>query len=298
MEVSGIFADLDKTLSLYKIDKEVCESIASYAKEGLKLLDKYVKEMYQWMPEVEEFKTLFSRQSTVDRVKKKQIEYWQEFFAAKIDDEYIQSRFHVGLTHAKINLPLSSYTSAVCWGMGWWQEQLAATDKSDNEKMAISKAMNTLILLDAAITCTAYSDATNQLIEEQSQTLMELSTPTIQLWDDVLVLPIVGVLDSQRAQGMMDELLKRVAATSSKVAIVDIVGVPNVDSSVANHLIKIVKATRLLGCSCILSGISPMVAQSLVQVGVELDNVTTTSNLQNAFKVGMELIDIEIKAKR
>ncbi len=131
-------------------------------------------------------------------------------------------------------------------------------------------------------------------LKEQSRTILEISTPVIQLWDRILVLPIVGVVDSYRAQQMMDTMLNKLKETSSKIIILDIQGVATVDTAVANHLIKIAKATRLMGCKCIISGISPSVAQTLVTLGVELGTILTHSNLQEALGGAFSILDLEV----
>ncbi len=119
-------------------------------------------------------------------------------------------------------------------------------------------------------------------LKEQSRTIMEISTPAIKLWDRIVILPVVGVVDSLRAQQMMTTMLKKIMETSAKVIILDIQGVAAVDTAVANHLIKIAKATKLMGCRCIISGISPAVAETLVQLGIELFEISTNSTLQDA----------------
>lgn len=119
-------------------------------------------------------------------------------------------------------------------------------------------------------------------LKEQSRTIMEISTPAIKLWDRIIVLPVVGVVDSLRAQQMMHTMLEKIMETASKVIILDIQGVAAVDTAVANHLIKIAKATRLMGCRCLISGISPAVAETLVELGIELGDITTCSTLQDA----------------
>ena len=123
-----------------------------------------------------------------------------------------------------------------------------------------------------------------QRLLEQSRTIREMSTPAIKLWEGIVVLPVVGVVDSQRAQQMMETMLEKIAETSSRVIIMDIQGVAAVDTAVANHLIKITKATKLMGCECIISGISSAVAQTLVQLGIGLDAVRTTATLKDALQ--------------
>jgi rsbT co-antagonist protein RsbR len=137
-----------------------------------------------------------------------------------------------------------------------------------------------------------------QKLREQSRTIMEISTPAIKLWDRIVILPVVGVVDSLRAQQMMDTMLKKITETSSKVIILDIQGVAAVDTAVANHLIKIAKATKLMGCRCIISGISPAVAQSLVQLGIDLGTVITNSTLQDALADAFTILNLEVTGQK
>lgn len=115
------------------------------------------------------------------------------------------------------------------------------------------------------------------------------------LWNDILMVSVVGVLDSSMAQQIMDSILRKIAETESKTVIFDILGVTVVDTAVANHLIKITQATKLMGCECIISGISPEVAQTLVDLGVELGDVTTVATLRNALQHAFEGIGLEVR---
>jgi len=135
-------------------------------------------------------------------------------------------------------------------------------------------------------------------LREQSRTIMEISTPAIRLWDRIVVLPVVGVVDSMRAQQMMEAMLGKITETSSKVIILDIQGVAAVDTAVANHLIKITKATRLMGCRCIISGISSAVAQTLVHLGIDMGDVATNSTLQDALADAFALLNLEVTKKK
>jgi rsbT co-antagonist protein RsbR len=137
-----------------------------------------------------------------------------------------------------------------------------------------------------------------QKLKEQSKTIMEISTPAIKLWDRIVILPVVGVVDSLRAQQMMNSMLKKIMETSSKVIILDIQGVAAVDTAVANHLIKIAKATKLMGCRCIISGISPAVAETLVQLGIDLGEVATNSTLQDALADAFALVNLGVVSKK
>ncbi|MBN2379331.1 STAS domain-containing protein [candidate division WOR-3 bacterium] len=122
------------------------------------------------------------------------------------------------------------------------------------------------------------------LIEKQREAIEELSTPIIKIWDQVLVLPLIGALDTRRSQKLTENLLTEISGTQSKVAIMDITGVPTVDSAVANHILKTVASVKLLGAECIITGIRPDVAQTIVHLGVDLTDVETLSNLSEGLK--------------
>jgi len=132
-------------------------------------------------------------------------------------------------------------------------------------------------------------------LKEQSRTIQEISTPAISLWEGIVVLPVVGVVDSMRAQQMMNTMLAKIKETSSRIIILDIQGVAAVDTAVANHLIKITKATKLMGCRCIISGISPAVAEALVQLGIDLGDVATNSTLKDALGDAFSLLHIDVR---
>lgn len=134
-------------------------------------------------------------------------------------------------------------------------------------------------------------------VREQSRTIREMSTPTIKLWEGVLVLPVVGIVDSMRAQHMMDSMLNKIMETYSKIIIMDIHGVAAVDTAVANHIIKITKATKLMGCECILSGITPAVAQTIIQLGIDMESINTKSTLSDALSEAFTILNLEVKNK-
>lgn len=132
-------------------------------------------------------------------------------------------------------------------------------------------------------------------LQEQSKTIMEISTPAISLWEGIIVLPLVGIVDSFRAQQMMHAMLSKIKETSAKIIILDIQGVAAVDTAVANHLIKITKATKLMGCKCLISGISPAVAETIVQLGIDLGDVDTSSTLRDALGDAFSLLNYDVK---
>jgi rsbT co-antagonist protein RsbR len=146
------------------------------------------------------------------------------------------------------------------------------------------------LLLDklGLYTTEVYLKGREELIRRQQHEMLELSTPVVQLWDGVLALPLIGTLDSARTQIVMENLLHRIVETGAAIAIIDITGVPTVDTLVAQHLLKTVAAARLMGADCIISGIRPQIAQTIVHLGVELSSVITKATLADAFKIALQ----------
>ena len=140
----------------------------------------------------------------------------------------------------------------------------------------------------ALVTTETFMAAREELISRQQQELLELSTPVVKLWDGILALPIIGTLDSARTQVVMENLLQTVVATNSKFAIIDITGVPTVDTLVAQHLLKTITAARLMGAECIISGVRPQIAQTIVHLGINLEDVITKAKLSDAFALALQ----------
>jgi rsbT co-antagonist protein RsbR len=139
-----------------------------------------------------------------------------------------------------------------------------------------------------------YQKGREDVIARQQQELLELSTPVVQLWRGVLALPLIGTLDSARTQVVMESLLQAIVETGSSIAIIDITGVPVVDTLVAQHLLKTVAAARLMGADCIISGIRPQIAQTIVHLGVEINDVLTKATLADAFAVALSRVGLGV----
>lgn len=141
-------------------------------------------------------------------------------------------------------------------------------------------------------TIRTFQKSREEVIKRQQEELLELSTPVVKLWDGVLALPMIGTLDSQRTQVVMEALLQRIVDTGSEIAIIDITGVPTVDTLVAQHLLKTVTAIRLMGADCIISGVRPQIAQTIVHLGLDLQGVVTKANLADALKLALSRLGL------
>jgi len=159
------------------------------------------------------------------------------------------------------------------------------------ESVKINRIMDNLSI----ITFETFIKGREEVILRQTDEISEISTPVIRVWDGILALPIIGTLDSSRTQIVMENLLQEIVATGSGIAILDISGVPAVDSLVAQHLIKTVSATRLMGAECIISGIRPEIAQTVVHLGIDLSNIITKASLASALAYAFKSLRLEVK---
>jgi len=160
--------------------------------------------------------------------------------------------------------------------------------------IALSRIMDNL----AIHTFETFIKGREDVILRQTDEISEISTPVIKVWDGILALPIIGTLDSARTQTVLENLLEKIVETESSIAILDISGVPAVDSLVAQHLLKAVSATRLMGADCIISGIRPEIAQTIVHLGIDLSQIVTKATLASALKHALRITNIELKANQ
>jgi rsbT co-antagonist protein RsbR len=159
------------------------------------------------------------------------------------------------------------------------------------ESLKISNSIDSLTIFSFE----TFIKGREEVILRQTDEIAEISTPVIQVWDGILALPIIGTLDSARTQVVMESLLSKVVETGSEITILDISGVPAVDSLVAQHLIKTVSATRLMGAECIISGIRPEIAQTIVHLGIDLSGIITKASLASALKYAFSVLRIEVR---
>ncbi len=136
-----------------------------------------------------------------------------------------------------------------------------------------------------------------ELVRRQAQEILAIATPVVQIWEGVVAVPLIGTLDSQRTQQVMENLLQRIVDTRSSVALVDITGVPGVDTQTARHLIETITAVRLLGAQVVLTGIRPAIAQTLVHLGIDLSGIVTRSSLATGLQVALDILNLQVVGK-
>lgn len=215
---------------------------------------------------------------------------WDEL--RQLLSEISQSRARQGSTPSETALFIFSLKQSLFTRL---RTELAQTPEQLAEATwTISSLLDQLGLFTIEI----FQKSRDQIIARQQQELLELSTPVVKLWQNILALPLIGTLDSARTQVVMENLLQKIVDTGAAIAIIDITGVPTVDTLVAQHLLKTIAAARLMGADCIISGIRPQIAQTIVHLGVNLEDVITKATLADAFLVALERTGASISSTK
>lgn len=277
-------------LRLYRILDSDLALIREFGEEVSSHMEEIVKTWYEWLETLPEYQEFFSDPETLERVQRLQAGYWDGFMAAAIDDTYVHRRELIGEAHARIGLPLDTYFAGMNRFLELFSDFVRNSD-IENEKRAVTvDAVAKLLHLDTAIVVETYNQLIEQTLTAQARSLMEMSTPVTQIWEGLLFLPIVGIIDSKRSRDVMNAALSKISETQARFFILDISGVGVVDTAVANHLIKITRATKLMGCETTISGVSPSIAQTIVDLGIDVGEVRTTATMRDALHDAVNLL--------
>jgi rsbT co-antagonist protein RsbR len=295
---SAGLSDAKTIIARMGLDDATIATVRAMGEWVIPQLDSVIDLFYEWMAKQPEWDVFFRNPDKVQYAQQRQREHWVDLFSAHgFDDAYVQRRVLVGQVHARIGLSLAAYFAGVETSFQIFSAHVHRPDGSPatpEEVRAFAKVLH----IDALLVIEAYNAVTQKKIADQAEALMEMSTPVAELWESVLLLPVVGVVDSARAEEIMSAVLRHIADARARVLIIDISGVPVVDTAVADHLIKVTRATRLMGCKTILSGLSPRVAQTIVDLGIDTSSLETTATLRDATarayrQVGLQLVSSE-----
>jgi rsbT co-antagonist protein RsbR len=255
-----------------------------------------VEALYRLILGHAESRAFFTDESMVAHVKKMQREYFMGLFAGRCDQAYVEDRLRVGAAHERIGLAPKWYIGAYSRYLRIVLDQLMA-DLAPAEAQAAMHSITKLVAFDMALAIDTYNAAYLDTLARQQAAIRELSTPVIRVYERVLLLPVVGTVDSHRAEQIMEQLLLRVVEEQARVVIVDIAGVPVVDTRVADHLIKTTAAVRLLGAETVLTGISAHVARTIVQLGVDITGMHTLTRLADGIELALGVVGREVREK-
>ncbi len=288
-------ADLDSLKHMLKIDETTVAAVQRYGQIMDSKMPELIEQFYLWMSDTEFFSRFFAEERKIARVKQALESYWRELFICNLDQNYFDSRRSLGELHAHIGLPVTAYFAAMDVSLSLILNDCYDGSLSDSDYHQCQMAVMKICHLDTTIVIETYNQIVARRISNQTASLVAMSTPVTVLWDEILLLPIVGIIDSSRAHEIMESSLSTISRTSAKVFIFDISGVSVVDTEVANHLMKIIRAAELMGCMCITSGLSASIAQTIVELGIDTSRMTTTANLRNAVELAFVKVGVHIE---
>lgn len=252
--------------------------------------DGIVEEFYALLLSHPETLSFFGDEATIRRVKRTQREYFLGLFAGRCDMAYVEDRLRVGAAHERIGLSPKWYLGAYRRYLQLILDQLFVHVTDPESRRIAFQSIEKIVFFDVALAIDTYIAANLEALGRQQAAIRELSTPVIRVYDRVLLLPLVGAIDSHRAHQVMESVLLHIVEAQAKCIIIDIAGVPVVDTRVADHLLKTTAAVRLLGAQTILTGITAQVARTMVQLGVDVSSMHTVSRLSDGIELALGLV--------
>ncbi len=289
-------ADLRSRRAFFELRDEDLARLATLRPFAEKHTDAIVDAFYELLLGHPETRRFFADDATIRRVKHAQREYFLGLFQGKCDLAYVEDRLRVGAAHERIGLAPRWYLGAYRRYLQLMHDRLFA-DLPEAEARAGFDSVQRLVFFDIALAVDTYIAANLDAVGRHQAAIRELSTPVIRVHDRILLLPLVGAIDSVRAQQVMDTVLLRVVEEKAKCIIIDIAGVPVVDTKVADNLVKTTASVRLLGAQTILTGISAQVARTMVQLGVDISAMHTLSNLSEGIELALDIVGKGITSK-
>lgn len=259
-------------------------------------MDDVVEDFYRLILSHPEARRFFPDDETIRRVKRLQRDYFLQLFDGVCDLAYVENRLRVGSAHERIGMAPRWYIGAYRHYLAILLERITADVEDPVEARAAYQSMLRLVGFDMSLAIDAYIAANLETLGRHQAAIRELSTPVIKVHDHILLLPLVGAIDSERAQQIMEAVLLRVIAEKARAIIIDIAGVPVVDTRVADHLLKTTAAVRLVGGKVILTGISAQVARTIVQLGVDISTMYTVAELSEGIELALGLVGKQISA--
>ncbi len=244
-----------------------------------------IEAFYEHLMKFADTKAFFRDPKTLERVKRLQVEYFLRLTRGEYDAGYVEERLKIGAVHEHIGLDVKYYLGSYNLYLREVLTRLVGAFPGDTEgAINVYLSLIKLVFLDIGLAIDTYIFQREKTIGLQQDAIRALSTPVLQVRDKLLILPIIGEIDSARARQLTQQLLHSIRSRRARVVVIDITGVPSVDSNVANHLLLTVEAARLMGATAIVSGLSAEVAQTLVGLGVALDKLNTVGDLQGGIE--------------
>ena len=289
--------ELARRKQILEFGPEDEERLQKLAKVSEEYAQEVIEAFYRHLLSFEEMKAFFPDSELLARVKAKQKAYFIRLTQGNYDLDYVEDRLKIGAIHEQIDLPVKFYLGMYSFYLRQVWKHIFAVDRTHpDEMMEIFFSLMKLTFLDISLAIDTYIDSRERTIKAlQQEAIRELSTPVLPFREGMLLLPIIGQIDSQRARQLTEHLLLSIRANRAKVVVIDITGVATVDSRVANHLVQTVDAARLMGTKVVFSGISPEIALTMVTLGIDLGPVYTVGDLQNGIEHAERLLGYRVE---
>lgn len=291
-------AEVRSRRAFFELSDEDLARLAALKPFAEKYTDAIVDDFYKLLLSHFETKKFFPDELVIRRVKRTQRDYFLGLFAGRCDLAYVEDRLRVGNTHERIGLATKWYLGAYRKYMQLIKDALWQEFQDKTKVREAFDSIQKIVYFDMAIATDTYLASKLDALERHQAAIRELSTPVIRVHERVLLLPLVGAIDSHRANQVMDSVLLKVSESQAKAIIIDIAGVPVVDTKVADSLVKTTAAVRLLGAETILTGITAQVARTIVQLGVDITTMYTLSRLSEGIELALGLVGKSIQNKR
>lgn len=288
-------SDIERRLEFVNLGPDDRARIATVRSDVLEHLDEHVSAFFDHLGRFEEARGLTGRSELIEEARRLKREHLVAMVSGEYGRDYIEQRFRLGQLYSRAALEVSIFMGAfhaVMSSVGL--RIMTRFPKDPIAGLAHFTSLKKVAFFDIAIIVDAMMADREQTIRQQQEAIRELSTPTLQVRDQLLILPIIGMLDTQRAKQLTDSLLHAIRAHRARVVVMDITGVATVDSKVANHLIQTVEAAALMGASVIVTGVSADVAQSLVTLGIDLGRITTLGDLQGGLEEAERMLGYSV----
>jgi rsbT co-antagonist protein RsbR len=287
-------AEVQSRIAFFEIEADDLERLASLKSVAEKNTEAIVEDLYELILGHEDARKHFSDRGTLARVKRAQRDYFLGLFEGRCDLEYAKDRLRIGIAHERVGIPPKWYIGAYARYLrsvhDWLDEELAGPE----ETRAAYRSIEKLVAFDMALAMDSYIAAQLDALARHQAAIREMSTPVIEVHDKVLLLPLIGSIDTHRADQLMETVLVEIAEKQASAIIIDIAGVPVVDTKVADHLIKTTEAVRLLGAQTILSGISPTIAKTIVNLGMDISSMHTRGQLAAALEKAFQIVGSDV----
>jgi rsbT co-antagonist protein RsbR len=288
-----------RRLAFFELTDEDFKRLTALKAFAERWTDEITEGLYELLMAQPESRAFFPDEATLTHVKRMQNTYFLGLFSGNYDLSYVRDRLRVGAAHERIGMPPKLYLGAYRRYLALINERLRDHFKGQDEAVVeAAESIRKIIFFDMTIAIDTYIAAYLETMTRHQAAIRELSTPVIKVHDRILLLPIVGTVDTQRAYQIMETVLVQVVEQQAKVMILDIAGVPVVDTKVADHILKTTAAVQLLGAQTILTGISASVARTVVQLGVEITRMHTRSKLSEGIELALTIVGKQITHRR